>query len=307
MSARLAVLLALGVAAGAAAPTAALSAQSRDTTFAVTRGALVDVTVRTGRLVVRGTDRSTGELRTDDPRVQLRTTGVGVTLAPTRTSSPTRRRGSDDDRVELLLPRGVRVVVNAGSADVDLRDIDGDVEVRTSSGDIAMGRLGGRAIVETLAGDLTIDDGVGELRVTTAAGDVRVNGLRGAADIHTTSGDVTLLDVRSSRITVESISGDASIEGTLAADARVRISTHSGDVTMRVDGGPRGTLEFETFNGELTTTGSLTMVGPASTTATRRGTTGGQRFEFGGGGSALVSISTFNGDLRFDVGRDTRR
>ena len=298
------VLCGLVVAAFAVPATSA--AQDRgDTSFAIARNAVVDITVRSGNVVVRGSDQGGGELRSSSGGYTIRSTGVGVVVATRSATRPGTRSSRTDDtenaRLELTVPRGVRVVISAGRADVEVRDIEGDVEVRSSSGDITMSRLGGRAIVETLSGDLTIDEGGGSLRVATSSGDVIARGLRGEATVHTTSGDVALSGVELPRVTIESINGDASFEGSIAADGRMTLSTHNGDVLLRLADGLRGELEFFTHNGEMNTAIPLTMSG-AMTGLANSERRPGQRFVFGGGGAARLSISTFNGDVRIERG-----
>lgn len=291
-----------------ALPATGVAQRRTDTTFALGRSRLVDVTARSGYVIVRGSDRDDAEVRASGGSYTLKPTGGGVSVGVAR-NTDVRRFGSgdtDEPRLDLTVPRGSRVVINAGRADVEVRGIDGDVEVHTSSGDINMMRLGGRAIVETLNGDLLIDEGVGDLRVTSSSGDVIVHGLRGAATIRTTSGDVMLAGTSVPRVSIDNINGDAVFEGSLAADGRFEMSTHSGDVVLRLGEGTRGALEFCTHTGEMTTSIPLTMSGsPAAGLA--QGFTNGQgrpvqRFVFGGGGAALFSISTFNGDVRIERG-----
>ncbi len=272
-----------------------------DTTFVLARNALVDITVRRGELVIRGSDRSEAELRTSNANYTLRTSGGGVALGVREAGGRTFTRDTEDNRVELILPRGVRVVISAGSADVDIRDIEGDVEVHSNNGDITLERLGGRAIVETLSGDLRLTDGVGDLRVTTSNGDVVARDVRGTVDVQSTSGDLSVTGTRVPRVHIESISGDAEFEGSVASDARVHISTHSGDVLLRLPEGTRGSLEFETHTGEMQTNAPITTTGALVDSRTGK-PRAGQRYDFGGGGSVSVVISTFNGDVRFERG-----
>jgi DUF4097 and DUF4098 domain-containing protein YvlB len=293
------------VAVALAAPATGAAQDRGDTSFTIGRNAVVDITVRSGNVLVRGSDRDAGELRSNSGGYTLKSSGVGI-IVGTRSvmRSPVRSLRNDDTenaRLELLVPRGVRVVISAGRADVEVRDIEGEVEVRSSSGDITMSRLGGRVIVETLSGDLTIDGGAGGLRVTTSSGDVIARGLRGEANVHTTSGDVTLSGFELPSVAVESISGDASFEGSMTPDGRLTLSTHNGDVLLRLADGLRGELEFFTHTGEMNTAIPLTMSG-AMTGLANSERRPGQRFLFGGGGAARLSISTFNGDVRIERG-----
>lgn len=287
-----------------------------DTTVALGASGLVNVTIRSGSLLIRGTDRTSAEIRTEGTAYEVRSSGVGIALLPTaRTSSIIDRSynrsslRSDDraserrparTRMELSVPRGVRVIIAGTSGDIELDDIAGDVEIRSSSGDISLSRLGGRAIVETLTGDVSVRSGVSDLRVITTSGDVEAGEVRGAADVRTTSGSIQIDAARASRVAVQTISGDLVITGTVTADARLTLVTHSGDVDLGLASGTRGSLEFQTFNGELSATGPLLLTPPGlvSGTGNVRST---QRFEFGGGGGVLITVTSFSGDVQFNV------
>ena len=290
----LAVLL-LALAGGASS----LRAQS-DSSFAVARNAVVDITVRTGRLVVRGGAGSAGAVRGRSGDYQLRTTGVGVTLEASddsrssRTSRTASRRS--DGTLELDLPRSVRLVISTASADVDVSGIDGDVEIRTTSGDIGLSDIGGRLTLETLSGDVRLSGRSGSARVTTMSGDITLRGVRDDVNVHTTSGDVVLGMERAARVDVESISGDVTFDGNTTDDARLHLTTHSGDVTLRLPERASGSIDLATFNGDMTATGTLTLM-PSSLTSSRNDRPV-RRYEIGGGGATRFTISTFNGDVR---------
>jgi hypothetical protein len=302
--------VAVSLCAASLAPGLAGAQASADTAFSVPRNAVIDITVRTGRLIVRGTDRSTAELRSDDAPYTLRASAVGVSIssndngAASRSSSRRSSRYGNESRLELTVPRGVRLVVNAGTADVDVQDIGGDVEVHSLSGDVTLRAIGGRTMVETMSGDLRLVEGGLDARVTTMSGDITLRGLKGEADVHTTSGDVVLSMTRASRVKAESVSGDITFDGDVTDDAQLSIQTHSGDVTVRIPESTRGVVDVSTFNGDFSANRPLTTTGSDAPNRERRAREA-QRYEFGGGGGVRVSVSTFNGDIRFD--RGTRR
>lgn len=272
----------------------------RDSSFAVASNAVVDITVRTGRLVVHGGSAATGAIRGRHDGYQLRTTGVGITLEASenswsnRSSRTANRR--TDATLELDVPRNVRLVISTASADVDVSGIDGDVEIRTTSGDIGLDDIGGRLTLETLSGNIRLGGRSGPARVTTMSGDITLRGVRDDVNVHTTSGDVVLGMDRAARVDVESISGDITFDGNTTDDARLQLTTHSGDVTLRLPESARGSIDLSTFNGDMTASGSLTLM-PTSLTSSRRDRAA-RRYEIGGGGSTRFTISTFNGDVR---------
>jgi len=300
LSLRLRLLVPLGALLLLTEGVSPLQAQS-DSSFAVARNAVVDITLRTGRLVVRGSAAATGAVRGRSGDYQLRTTGVGITLdasddmRSSRTSTRTAGR-RNEATLELDLPRNVRLVVSTSSADVDVSGIDGDVEIRTTSGDISLDDIGGRLTLETLSGDVRLSGRSGAARVTTMSGDITMRGVRDDANVRTTSGDVTLGMDRAARVDVETISGEVTFEGSTTDDARLQLTTHSGDVTLRLPDSARGSLDLSTFNGDITASGSLTLM-PNGLTSSRR-ERAVRRYEIGGGGSTRFTISTFNGDVR---------
>ena len=291
---------------------AALHAQSRpDTSFAVARNGIIDITVRRGRLVVRGTDRVTAELRTNSTTFDLRSSGVSVTLDVTdgmdrRRGRETGRRRDDGDEpdIELTVPRATRLMIHGQSADVSVSDVGGDIEAHLLSGDITLESVGGRAILDAISGDVKVLGGVGDLRVTTVSGDIDARGVRGSIDVSTTSGEVVLEAERATRVTVNGVSSDIRFNGALAPDARLSFTTHSGDVVLRLPESTGGIIDVESFNGEVTGDGMtlLPTGGAGSGGGANRNNRAPRRFEFGGGGSARITISTFNGDVTVERG-----
>lgn len=297
---RVLTLLAAGALSAASLPVSTVRAQSRDTTVRLSTAAVVDVTVRTGRLVVRGVDGSNGTVRTTSTDYQLRSSGVTLVVAP---RDGDRRDGDRRNReLELDLPRGVRLVISTLSADVEVYDITGNVEVRSTSGALQFSGLGGRLIAETIAGDVRTSGNTNLARITTVSGDIQVREARGEVELHTTSGNTSVSGERITRFSAESMSGDVQFDGLFDAGARVQVSTHSGDVTVRVPDGVRGQVGLSTVTGELTAAGPLTLM-PGDAGSSRRGRNG-RRFEFGpgAGGSGVaglqMDITTFSGDVR---------
>lgn len=279
-----------------------LHAQSSapDTSFSVSRNGVIDISMRSGRLIVRGSDRATAELRSNGNDYQLRSGGVGVVLAVNESARSRNERsysGRRPDRgdVTLQVPRGTKVIVHGMTVDVDVAEVDGDVEVQVYTGDVTLRALAGRAIAATVSGDVEATDMSGDLRLSTVSGDINVRASRGVAEVNTTSGDAEISIDRISRLQFNSVSGDVILAGALADDARLQLTTHSGDVTMRLPASAAGQLEVSTFSGTVSG-GTMTLM-PGGVEAGRRGERSGARYEFGGGGSARIAVSTFNGDI----------
>lgn len=133
------------------------------------------------------------------------------------------RRGRHAARVTVEIPAGTDVDAHAVSADIVLSGDLGDVDLRTTSGDIRIGRAAAVEIttvsgdsridrvadtrVKSVSGDLTAT-AVQRLVATSASGDLRIGEVTGDATIGTTSGDLDIDRFDGTTIAVKSVSGD---------------------------------------------------------------------------------------------------
>ncbi|MBY5921647.1 DUF4097 family beta strand repeat-containing protein [Ferrimonas balearica] len=123
-----------------------------------------------------------------------------------------------DGSGDLTIDGGQELVLNDGSGDARISNIQGNVEVDDGSGELWLSAIGG---------DLTLDDGSGDLSVQQVAG----------------------------RVTIEDGSGDLSVE---QVEGMVTVDDGSGDIQVRqtggfnlIDGGSGG-LSLEQVNGSVT-------------------------------------------------------
>lgn len=270
-----------------------------DTSFAVAANSVIDIAVQSGSIVIKGTESAVADLRTNGHAYQLRSSGVSVSLAVT-SGATSRGRGTAGQRsvpdIELSVPRGVRLVLRGTSGDVRVSDVYGDVEIQLLSGDIVASALGGRAILGAVSGNIRVT-GVGDLRVTTVGGDVVATQVRGAVEIGTTGGDIALSSAVLSRLKVNTVSGDVRVDGAMSNDGTMQITTHSGDVVLQLDDAAAGVLEVSTFRGSVQGSPLTLMPNINRSFTGRQADANVRRYEFGGGGSARITVTTFGGDI----------
>lgn len=276
------------------------SSLSSDTLFRVAANAVIEITVRSNDLIIRGSDRTTADIRADRRDYQLRSSGVNVTLTSTANS------GRGRDEIVLLVPRSVRLVIHGVSGDVNVADMTADVEVHVHSGDIVTQRLGGRAILESVSGDIAVTDGVGDLRASTVSGDLVAQNIRGTVEANSTSGDIALSAIQFSRAEVVTNSGEIVLTGVLADDANIQLSTHSGDIALRIPDTANGQLSVSTFRGTVVGDRLTLLPTPDRSLSGARNDADTRRYEFGGGGSARITVSTFTGDVTLTRGSASR-
>jgi DUF4097 and DUF4098 domain-containing protein YvlB len=146
------------------------------------------------------------------------------------------------------------LLVDTGSGDVRVSDVEGDVSLDTGSGTVTVDGVSGRDVrIDTGSGgvtaarvradDVNIDTGSGDVRldllsdleslyVDTGSGDVTIDvpaDLGAQVDIETGSGEIDLQDVtvRTTRLEQDHLSGEIG-----DGRGRMRIETGSGGVRL---------------------------------------------------------------------------
>ncbi|NGY62009.1 DUF4097 domain-containing protein [Lentzea sp. NEAU-D13] len=121
--------------------------------------------------------------------------------------------GSGDVTVEGL----ASVDFRTGSGRITTRDISGDVKAKAGSGDFTATRVNGAVTADLGSGRIQLDSVKGKVLVSTDSGDI----------------DGTALE---NEVTADA--GSGRIELALTAAKSVRVDTGSGDVKVKVPGGP---------------------------------------------------------------------
>jgi DUF4097 and DUF4098 domain-containing protein YvlB len=175
------------------------------------------------------------------------------------------RSGSPE--IEVEVPHGATVSVEAASAEIRASDLDGEKRFRTASGELAIARFAGAADVETVSGDIDLDGQAPlDLRMRSISGDLRIRVPKlKRLDLGTTSGDLWL-DAElagDGPFAIRTISGDATIVG--RAGFKVEAETITGDLSSELQhkresspgrkvlivGRPGPTLAFRSVSGDL--------------------------------------------------------
>jgi DUF4097 and DUF4098 domain-containing protein YvlB len=131
----------------------------------------------------------------------------------------------------IVLDQARTVVVDTGSGDISVAEVDGDVRVRTGSGAVDLGRVAGAASVSTGSGDVCLGQALGTAVVKTGSGDLEVG--ESTADItsKTGSGDVVVRTARRGRIQVKGASTRLLVGVPAGTPVWTDVSTVSGRVS----------------------------------------------------------------------------
>ena len=123
-----------------------------------------------------------------------------------------------------------------------------DAEIHTVSGDVAINGAKGVG-VSTTSGDIDVTALAGKADLSSVSGDIDAHRINGQLGASTTSGDITAREVET-LMEAKSVSGDIQVSaGTIANDTRVK--TVSGDVGIRIKEHADLTLSLSTLSGDF--------------------------------------------------------
>ncbi|MCU0646373.1 MAG: DUF4097 family beta strand repeat-containing protein [Gemmatimonadaceae bacterium] len=287
---------------GSALGLTAQDASRVDTTVTLSRSAIVELTLISGTIVVRGVDRDQAHVvATTSPGSSISIMSSGsqlrVGIRPfDRSWSGRSYSGRGENRFELEVPQGVRVIAATTSGDVEIRDTRGEVEVRTTSGDVIVEGARRRVDLSGTSSTMRLRDVDGSVRAGGVSGDIELIDVEGEVQGSTVSGNLVVRGGRVTDLRLETVSGDIEVGSALGGGGRYEVRAHSGDVRLGLEERTPLVLAVETFSGEINTAIPATMLPSGEPTRRRRmelaigGATSGQ--------SPRFVVTTFSGDIQ---------
>jgi DUF4097 and DUF4098 domain-containing protein YvlB len=216
----------------------------QDQSFAVGQHVVLDIELHGGSVLLTAGQGGTVSVAVDGSTPDtLDITQVGDNIAIRAT------RRSRSARLAVDVPVGTDVSVKGASVDVVARGALGAFRVRSASGDVRADDVV-RADITLASGDTRLEvvrDGAdfratsgdinvgrvgGRLAASLASGDILVAELGGDGDVETASGDVTIRRYTGASVAIRTVSGDVRVG--LPSGIRVdpEISTMSGKVSL---------------------------------------------------------------------------
>jgi DUF4097 and DUF4098 domain-containing protein YvlB len=263
-----------------------------DTLVSVGREATVDLSLVSGPVTVTAWNRSDVRVRGSSERYPLRfesSTGMVRVYTPrTRTT-----RSAGEQRLEVEVPVGTRVIARSISGDVRVRGVRGEIEARSTSGNIDADGGARNVTLQTVSGDVRGTALEGVLSIQSVSGDVDLTDITGELGAQTTSGDVRLRRARLTRLRAETVSGDVAYDGPIARGGRYDLTSHSGGIHLALPSDAAAALSVRTYSGTIDTSLPLVLrpTPRGQAPATRR-----MEFTLNGGG-AQVTAESFSGTI----------
>jgi hypothetical protein len=143
--------------------------------------------------------------------------------------------GSGGLHVKAKVPHSSLASITTASADTKLRGRYATLNSKSASGDLVVtGEIEGDVNVKTVSGDVRLGNIGGDLSGTTVSGDVMAGSIGGSAELKSVSGDVRFDSVREGTVTVQSVSGDIDVGVAPGTNLDVDAGSVSGDLTSEV-------------------------------------------------------------------------
>ena len=195
--------------------------------------------------------------------------------------------------VQVLVPRGASVALEAVSADVDVEGVHGRrLEIAAVSGDVKVATSAPRtAHFENVSGDLDLLLDTPEVTANTVSGDLTLRGkLSGEVEVESVSGRIIVASTRLRRLESSTVSGDADLRVGIDAGGSLSADSVSGSINLVLPKGSGAKLHAESFSGDIhSPVGRVDREehGPGSSLDARLGD-----------GGAEVDLESFSGDIR---------
>jgi hypothetical protein len=153
---------------------------------------------------------------------------------------------------EVTVPRGTKVTGENGSGDLELTGVAG-VDAKSRSGKIELREIDGDVNLDVTSGDVSVSDLTGKLDVKANSGDIEASGLKGGpVNVETSSGDMELQLAETNDVRAKGTSGDIEISAP-TGDYKVTTDTRSGDTENSLGNSTNGahTIDATTVSGDI--------------------------------------------------------
>ena len=195
--------------------------------------------------------------------------------------------------IEVQVPRGVKLVIDAGDGIVDVDGVTGPIEIQGGSGAVRISGAPVRLTIETVDGAVTLTGGpFRSTEVRTAGGMIRAEGMRAGVVLSTVTGAIFAEADSVTRGGISTVSGVIRLGASMDPTGTLSVESHGGDIQLRL--GPEAGVELmvTAFGGVIENSLSTAVAHPV-----RDGRS--QQLEtMVGNGGGTVTVTSFKGRVR---------
>jgi len=236
------------------------------------------------RVQATHSDREQIDVQTADTTLRIRARG---TRGPTNLVD-----------YHLTVPRWMAVNLSGTYLEATVEGTTAEVTVETVHGNVRVVGGSGNVSARSVQGTITVDKASGRVQATTVNEGIRVTNVSGDVSADTTNGDIVVDNAQTSSLTVSTVNGDVTFNGTVRDSGSYRLTTHGGDIHVGLGGANNAIVFVRTFQGDFSADFPIQL--PEGQSAR----SGSKRFNFTlGNGSARIEVQSFNGDITLAKGR----
>lgn len=195
--------------------------------------------------------------------------------------------------LEIKVPAKASVSIEGVSADIDVSGTGGrQLQLESVSGDVLVRASRSAEVhLESVSGDVDAEVDSGDVSGESVSGNVRVVGrIGGKVALDAVSGDIVLSSGALDRLTVNTVSGNATLDTALTAGGRINADSVSGDVRLTLPKATSARLKVESFSGSISSPVGKVITeefGPGSHLDARLGD-----------GNGEINLDSFSGNVR---------
>jgi DUF4097 and DUF4098 domain-containing protein YvlB len=196
-------------------------------------------------------------------------------------------------RLEIWVPAKVRLWIKTATANIDVSDVSGGLDLYVVSGTIDVTGNPHELNAEAIDGDIHITGSPSWVRAKSASGAITLQGASPDAGLSTVSGPIKV-DGGSGvfeRTKIETVTGNISFSGRLERSGAFDFDSHSGSIDIAIPDKTGATFSVVTIAGGITNNLSKKTPIPG------RFGRGAELSSEESGGGAKVSVRTFKGPV----------
>lgn len=159
---------------------------------------------------------------------------------------------------DLIVPKNFNIDINSGGGDIYLKNLVGNLKLKTLGGDIKIEGIEGEVNVSTSGGDITLRKINGNVKATTSGGDIRFEEIFGDVNCSTTGGDIRV-QMKNGFMFAKTTGGDIFIDYS-GEGKGIKASTIGGDIRLTLDQNFEGYFYLSTVGGDITNDFNLTNI-----------------------------------------------
>jgi len=160
-------------------------------------------------------------------------------------------------------------------------------ELGVVSASAVMSGISAKASVKSVSGEITLDGLTGDVDAHTVSAALEALGINGKLNFNTVSGDLTLADGWLERLDANAVSGDVTADIDLDPLGGMRVTTVSGEVTLRLPAEADAQIHLQSMSGDVRSEFAELRKTSAPASHTVSGSLGA--------GSGHVSVNTVSG------------